>query len=160
MTNLITDKFTGGIIRRNTQSLIGERDEEEFPELEGLLKEFTNPSDDNPMRASKFLQHADTRELEHVLRKYYKREPDYPLHGLLNSIVHRRLLKIPWFTQYEKYLETHLEDAIQLGFREKKGTVKIPNHETFRQLEKERLKPAGLNELVCEIVRPVTDSGK
>lgn len=161
MTAIAIDKSSERtIVRRNTQCLLGERDEEEFPELERLLKEFVNPSDENPMKASEFLQHADTRELEDLLRKYYKREPDYQLRALLKSMVHRRLLKIPWFTRYEKYLATHPDEAVQLGFREKNGTVEIPDHETFRQLEKERLKPAGLNELVCGIVKLVITGGK
>ncbi len=161
MTDLVIDKFSGcTVVRRNTQCLLGERDEEEFPELEGLLKEFVNPSDENPMKASEFLQRVDVRELEEKLRTYYRREPAYPLRGLLSSIAHRKLLKIPWFTRYENYLRTHPDEAVQLGFRERNGVVEVPDHETFRQLEKERLKPAGLNELVRGLVRLVIAAGK
>jgi len=160
MTNLFTDKLSGGVVRHNTQCMLGDCDEEELPELERLSRVFVNPSSENPMKASEFLQFLDARELVRVLRTFYKREPEYPLIALLKSLVYKRLMKIKWFTTYEKHLNEHPNEAVQLGFRKINGVVQVPNHETFRQLENERLGPEGYRKLRLKLVEQVIATAK
>jgi len=122
--------------------------------------DFANPARDEPISIPEFLKQLDLTPIMDVLSSYYCEEwrHRYPPEAMIRASIFKKLMKIRWYTQLSAYLQTHKEDAKNLGFDDK-----IPNYRTFRHFEIERLGEHGveqvLDALVVEIRKELHKNG-
>lgn len=127
--------------------------------------EFVDPdSHEQCMRASLFLSFLDLTVLMPLINSFYKVAEGvetYPRRVMVKCMFWRRIKGIKTFTEAYRYLKTHSEEAIELGFkRGEDGNVQIPNYRTFRHFENERLGIDGLRTLNDALVRLVVSEAE
>jgi hypothetical protein len=127
--------------------------------------EFVNPSAELPVKAAAFLAQLDlsctlpalsTKYLDND--KHFRHDPQ----AMLKALILRRLLGLRWYTDLERYLLGHPDEADMLGFRHLNGKRIVPNHSTFTDFER-RLEVDGARQimdiLVIEIQRKLKKMG-
>ncbi|VVB94536.1 Uncharacterised protein [uncultured archaeon] len=127
-----------------------------FTGLTGIKEEFTDATSGHSTRTSKFLGGLDLDPIIPELNKYYsvkEGEEKYPRRAMFKTMVWRKTKNIKYYTRTENHLNTHSDEAIELGFNiDQNGNVIVPDHETLRHFEKIRLGNEGLDsimELFC-----------
>ena len=118
--------------------------------------EFADATKEHSVRTSKFLEGLNLDTIVPELNKHYsvpEGKEDYPRRAMLKTMIWRKNKKIKYYTRTENYLNTHPDEAIELGFNiDINGDALIPDHETLRHFEKIRLGNGAMDaimELFC-----------
>lgn len=118
--------------------------------------EFADATREHSVRTSKFLDGLNLDPIMPELNKHYsvpEGKEDYPRRAMFKTMIWRKNKKIKYYTRTENYLNTHPDEAIELGFNiDMNGDALIPDHETLRHFEKIRLGNGAMDaimELFC-----------
>lgn len=122
-------------------------------------EEFVDATSENSVRASKFLEGLNLDPIMPEINKHYaveEGEERYPRRAMVKTFIWRNIKTIKYYTKEERYLNTHPDEAIELGFNiDLDGNAIVPDHETLRHFEKVRLGNEGMDaimELFCIMV--------
>jgi hypothetical protein len=118
--------------------------------------EFADATREHSVRTSKFLDRLNLDPIMPELNKHYsvpEGKEDYPRRAMFKTMIWRKNKKIKYYTRTENYLNTHPDEAIELGFNiDMNGDALVPDHETLRHFEKIRLGNGAMDaimELFC-----------
>jgi len=101
-------------------------------EMERIKPEFVNPSEDSPVSFAEFLSRlALPLLLLRLLSGKYRRDPQYPIEAMFKALLFKEGMCFKFYTTLSRYLETHPEEALLLGFEEVDGVVRVPSSKTF-----------------------------
>jgi len=121
------------------------------------LHEFTNPSNELPMKATAFLSCLDLSAILPVIAekyvdndRHYRHDPQ----AMFKALILRRLLGLRWHTDLERYFQGHPDEARAIGFNNPNGRRIIPNHCTFTHFER-RIGIEGMREILDIFVMQV-----
>lgn len=134
-----------------------------FDDLMSENECFVNPDKDNPVDTAKFLHHLDIDFIVSMIRRRYRREPNYPIEAMVKSMMYMDIKRIKYYTELENDLKSHPDVARDIGFKRENGKYLIPNHRTFWHFVTIRLKNSGMDELFSvlrdEVVRVASTLG-
>ena len=101
---------------------------------------FVDATSENSVRASQFLEGLDLSPIIPQINKYYMVKEGietYPRRAMVKALIWRKIKKLKYYTQTERYLESHPDEAIELGFNiDQCGNAIVPDHETEGILKK------------------------
>jgi hypothetical protein len=126
-------------------------------------EEFADATSEHSVRASKFLNGLNLDPIMPEINKYYavdEGEEKYPRRAMVKTMIWRKIKKIKFYTEEERHLNDHPDEAIELGFDvdfDKK--VIVPDHETLRHFEKVRLGNKGMDALMQIFCIKVVETG-
>ena len=124
---------------------------------------FVDATSDNSVRASQFLEGLDLSSMMPQINKYYMVKEGietYPRRAMVKTLIWRKIKKLKYYTQTERYLESHPDEALELGFNiDQCGNVIVPDHETLRHFEKVRLKNEGMDAIFSLFCIKVVELG-
>jgi len=113
---------------------------EEYRErLAEELVGFRDAVEGDPQLAEEFLSHLDLGPARSFLASLYKRPPNLPAEAMLRASVLMALKQLRFYPEMERYLETHPEEAVLLGFREEDGMVLTPDEKTLWHFDNKRI---------------------
>ncbi len=73
----------------------------------------------------------------------------YPRRAMVKTVIWRNINTIKYYTKEARYLETHPDEALELGFNiDLDGNVIVPDHETLRHFEKVRIGNTGMDAIM------------
>jgi len=122
--------------------------------------DFSNPTNDNPMRASEFLSKLNLDNvLDAIGQKYGNKKWHfrYPPEAMIKALVFKYIKGLRHDTRLVRYLKAHPEEAKLLGFIEVKGELKIPSQQTFNHFVLARLRNEGLYDIFDSLVLELKD---
>lgn len=126
-------------------------------------EEFTDATFKNSVRASKFLEGLDLDPIMPEINKHYTVKEGvetYPRRAMVKTFIWRNIKTIKYFTKEERYLKTHPDEALELGFNiDPDGNVIVPDHETLRHFEKVRMDNKGMDAIMQLFCIKVVDTG-
>ncbi len=109
---------------------------------------FYNPTDDNPMKASLFLNYHQIPEMvKRLLFSRYKNLKHYHknVEAMFKTIVFQRIRRIRYYTRVARHLKEYTDDCELLGFiKDEAKNYHIPDKKTIGHFENIRL---GINKL-------------
>jgi len=130
--------------------------------------EFINPTSEMPVKAAAFLGQMDMSCVLPVLSSSYKESKFkhymWDPQAMLKALILRKLIGLRWYTDLERYLNGHIDEARMLGFHKRTGwkTKMTPDHSTFTCFER-RIARVGMRKimdiLVIEIGRKLEQMG-
>ena|SRR5665811_403354 len=102
-------------------------------------EEFADATSENSVRASKFLEGLDLDPIMPEINNHYvvkEGVETYPRRAMVKAFIWRNINTIKYYTKEERHLETHLDEALELGFNiDQDGNIIVPDHETLRHFE-------------------------
>ncbi len=125
-------------------------------------EEFADATSEHSVRASKFLMGLNLDTIMPEINKYYtveEGEETYPRRAMVKAMIWRKIKRIRFYTEEERHLIDHPDEAIELGFDRFDEEVIIPDHETLRHFEKVRLGNDGSDALMQAFCNKVVDAG-
>lgn len=125
-------------------------------------EEFADATSEHSVRAAKFLNGLDLDPIMPEINKYYsvdEGEEKYPRRAMLKTMIWRKIKKIKFYTEEERYLNDHPDEAIELGFNVDFEKVIVPDHETLRHFEKVRLGNEGMDATMQVFCIKVVETG-
>jgi hypothetical protein len=115
-------------------------------------EEFADATSEHSVRASKFLEGFNLDPIMPEINKHYivkEGIETYPRRAMVKAFIWRNIKTIKYYTKEARYLQTHPDEALELGFNiDPEGNVISPDHETLRHFEKVRLDNKGMNEIM------------
>ncbi len=82
-------------------------------------EEFADATSENSVRASKFLEGLNLDPIMPEINKYYSVKEyveTYPRRAMVKTVIWRNIITIKYYTKEARYLETHPDEALELGF--------------------------------------------
>jgi len=126
-------------------------------------EEFADATSENSVRTSKFLEGLDLDPMMLEINKYYSVKEGvetYPRRAMVKAFIWRNINTIKYYTKEARHLETHPDEAIELGFKiDSYGYLIVPDHETLRHFEKVRLGNKGMDAIMQLFCIKVVEAG-
>jgi hypothetical protein len=126
-------------------------------------EEFADATSENSVRASKFLERLDLDPIMSEINKHYTVKEGvekYPRRAMVKAFIWRNINTIKYYTKEARHLETHPDEAFELGFNiDPDGNVIVPDHETLRHFEKVRISTKGMDAIMQLFCIKVVDAG-
>ncbi len=126
-------------------------------------EEFADATSENSVRASKFLEGLNLDPLMPEINKHYivkEGIETYPRRAMVKAFIWRNIKTIKYYTKEARYLQTHPDEALELGFNiDSDGNVIVPDHETLRHFEKVRMDNEGMDAIMQLFCIKVVESG-
>lgn len=134
-----------------------------FGSSDNKPEEFVDATTEHSVRTSTFLGSLDLDPIMSEINKHYdvkEGEEKYPRKAMIKTVILRKINKIKYFTETERYLKGHPAEAIELGFKsDQQGNVLVPDHETLRHFEKVRLGNEGMDSIMTAFCTKVVEAG-
>ncbi len=112
---------------------------------------FYNPTDNNPMKASLFLNyHMIPDIVRQILNDRYRNLEHYHknIEAMFKTLVFQRIKRIRYYPRVERHLKGYIEDAELLGFpRDDNDIFDTPDDKTLGHFENKRLGIKGMEKI-------------
>jgi hypothetical protein len=126
-------------------------------------EEFADATSENSVRASQFLEGLNLDPIMPEINRHYivtEGVETYPRRAMVKAFIWRNINTIKYYTKEARHLETHPDEALELGFKiDQDGNVIVPDHETLRHFEKVRIGNKGMDEIMQVFCIKVVDAG-
>ena len=126
-------------------------------------EEFADATSENSVRASKFLEGLNLDPIMPEINKHYtvtEGVETYPRRAMAKAFIWRNIKTIKYYTKEARHLETHPDEALELGFNiDQDGNVIVPDHETLRHFEKVRMGNEGMDAIMQLYCIKVVEAG-
>lgn len=126
-------------------------------------EEFADATAEHSVRASKFLEELNLDPIMPEINKHYivkEGIEKYPRRAMVKAFIWRNIKTIKYYTKEARYLQTHLDEAIELGFNiGPDDNVIVPDHETLRHFEKVRMDNKGMDAIMQLFCIKVVEAG-
>jgi hypothetical protein len=141
---------TGWTVHTDTEN-VGTEANARFNLLPCGDSRFYNPTDDNPMKASLFLNcHTLPDSVKQLLYSRYKNLQHYHknIEAMFKALIYQRIRCIRYYWRVERHLKDYDTDAEILGFTKNENSIRqIPDKKTIGYFENKRLGIKGLNSM-------------
>ena len=126
-------------------------------------EEFADATSENSVRASKFLEGLNLDPIMPEINKHYtvtEGVETYPRRAMAKAFIWRNIKTIKYYTKEARHLETHPDEALELGFNiDQDGNVIVSDHETLRHFEKVRMGNEGMDAIMQLYCIKVVEAG-